>query len=643
MPRDTQRDRRLTRRAALLAGGQAVLSVALAARMYQLQVLDTDRYKLLSDENRINLRLLAPPRGRIVDRFGVPLADNKHNFRLVVVPEQTGDLSATLDAVASLIPLDAGERRRLLHEARQRHSFVPLELRANLSWEDMAKIEVAIPELAGVSIEQGLIRDYPYGSTAAHALGYVAKVSEQDLDGNPLLELPDFRIGKAGVEKAQDLRLRGVAGTSEIEVNAYGRVIREITREPGEPGEEVAVGLDMAMQNFTMARCGQEPSVSCVLLDAATGDVLALASSPSFDPTLFSQGLSAAAWRELSDDPRKPLVNKSIAGMYPPGSTFKPTVALAALEAGAITPDTPINCPGFVQLGNAVFHCWKHGGHGTLRLHDAIKQSCDVFFYETARRVGIERVAATAQRLGFGAPLGLDIPGERGGLIPTPAWKLATTGVPWQHGETLITGIGQGFVLVTPLQLATVAARIVTGHAVVPRLVRENGPMPSGGDPSPPSFPPIGIEPENLAAVIAAMVSVVNDEHGTAYHARIKDPAFAMGGKTGTSQVHRITDYHGVLTGAKVPWKERDHALFFGFAPIDAPRYVAAAVVEHGGTEGGEGGAVAAPIVSDVLLEVQKRDPARRIPPPAAVPAPPPQPSPAPAAAAPASSIARAG
>ncbi|HTT79276.1 MAG TPA: penicillin-binding transpeptidase domain-containing protein, partial [Stellaceae bacterium] len=398
---------------------------------------------------------------------------------------------------------------------------------------------------------------------------------------------------------------------------------------------------DMAMQRFAMARCAAEPSVSCVLLDAPTGDVLALASSPSYDPMLFSQGITEAAWQELEDDPRKPLIDKAIAGMYPPGSTFKPTVALAALAVGAITPQTEIFCPGYLRLGNAIFHCWKHGGHGTLRLHDAIKESCDVFFYETARRTGVDNIAAMAHRFGYGAPLGLDIPGERGGLIPTREWKRARFGVPWQQGETLITGIGQGFVLVTPLQLATMAARLVTGRAIVPHVVRPQGRMPPGGDRAPPAFAALDVSPENIALVISAMIAVVNEPHGTAYHARIKDPAFAMGGKTGTSQVHRITAYereHGLLTGAKVPWKDRDHALFVGFAPADAPRYVAAAVVEHGGTQGGEGGAVAAPIVADVLLEAQKRDPARRVPLPASA-----TPTAPAASALPPSLIARAG
>jgi penicillin-binding protein 2 len=615
MPRDTQRQKLLNRRTALLAGGQTMLAAVLAGRMYQLQILDRDRYALLADENRINLRLLAPLRGRILDRAGVPVADNRQNYQVVVVPEQTRDLEATLAALGTLIEVSDADRRRVLRDAKRRHRFVPLMVRDNVSWDEMAKIEVAIPELAGVAIEQGTIRHYPYGQTAAHVLGYVAAVTEKELTGDPLLELPDFRIGKSGVEKARDLELRGTAGTSEVEVNAYGRVVREIAHRPGQPGQDVVLGLDIAMQDFVMKRCAAEPSVSCVLLDAVTGEVLALVSSPSFDPTLFSTGLSPAAWHELSTDPRNPLADKAIAGLYPPGSTFKPMVALAALAAGAVTPDTAITCPGYLDLGNATFHCWKKGGHGTLHLRDAIKHSCDVFFYETARRTGIDRIAAMAQRFGFGAPLGLDAPGERGGLIPTRAWKLATTGVAWQPGETLIAGIGQGSVLATPLQLAAMAARLVTGRAVVPRLVRENGLAPPGGDPRAPLFAPLGIAPHDLALVLDGMNAVVNEQGGTAFAARIKDPNLEMGGKSGTSQVRHITQYerdHGLRKVSEVPWKDRDHALFVAFAPVGAPRYVCAAVVEHGGSEAGGGSAVAAPICRDVLVEVQRRDPARR-------------------------------
>jgi penicillin-binding protein 2 len=622
MARDTQRQKSLTRRAAILAGGQALLTGALVARLYQLQILDKDRYTLLADENRINLRFLVPPRGRILDRFGVPLADNRQNYRVVIVAEETSDIDATLRALGTLIEVTDADRRRVEREARRKHPFVPVVVRSNLSWEEMARVEVAIPELPGVSIEQGVMRYYPEGPGAAHVLGYVAAVSDKELTGDPLLELPDFRIGKSGVEKAQDVKLRGSAGTSQVEVNAYGRVVRELARAPGQPGQDVVVGLDAAMQQFAVKRCAGEQSVSCVLLDAVTGDVLALVSSPSYDPMLFSTGLSPAAWQELSTDPRNPLANKAIGGLYPPGSTFKPVVAMAALEAGAITPDTVIACPGYIELGDATFHCWRPSGHGALRLHDAIKKSCDVFFYETARRTGIDRIAAMAHRFGFGAPLGLDIPGERAGLIPSRAWKLATTGVAWQQGETLIAGIGQGSVLATPLQVATMAARLVTGRQVVPRVVREAGLLPPGGDREPPGFAPLGVTANALALVLDGMNAVVNDPQGTAYAARIPDPAMAMGGKSGTSQVRRISEYereHGVRKADEIPWKERDHALFVGFAPVGGPRYVCAVVVEHGGVEGGGGSAVAAPIVRDVLLEAQKRDPARRVPAPATV------------------------
>lgn len=616
MPREIQRSKLLTRRAALLAGGQALLGAALGARLYQLQIIEKDRYTVLADENRINLRLLAPPRGRIFDRFGVTLADNGHNYRVVVVPEQAGDLDATLKALATLIEIGEADRRRVLRDARRKHPFVPLVVRANLSWEEVARIEVAVPELAGVAIEQGMIRHYPHGATVAHVLGYVAAASEKDLTGDPLLELPDIRIGKSGIEKSQDIRLRGAAGTSEIEVNAYGRVVRELSHRPGQPGEDVVLGLDMAMQEFAARRFEREPSVACVLLDAASGDVLALLSSPSFDPMLFSTGLTQAAWQQLSTDPRHPLTDKAAGGIYPPGSTFKPVVALAALEAGVITPDTAVTCPGQFDLGNATFHCWKKGGHGTLRVREAIKQSCDVFFYETARRTGIDRIGAMARRFGFGSPLGLDIPGERGGLIPTRDWKLATTGTAWQPGETLIAGIGQGSVLTTPLQLATMTARLVTGRAIVPRLVR-SGKLPPGGDPKLPSFAPLSLNPRHLALVLDGMSAVVNEQGGTAYAARIHDAAQAMGGKSGTSQVRRITQYereHGVRKASQVPWKERDHALFIAYAPVAAPRYVCAVVVEHGGTAAGGGSAVAAPICRDVLIEAQRRDPARRVP-----------------------------
>ena len=617
MRREAQRYKLLTRRAVILGTGQAILFAALAERMYQLQIVEADRYLVLADENRINLQLLAPTRGRILDRFGAALADNQQNYRVVVIAEQAGDITATLDALAGLIEIGEADRRRVSRDIRRKHPFVPVAVRGNLSWDEMARIEVAIPELPGVAIEQALVRSYPLGETAAHAVGYVAAVSETELNGDPLLELPDFRIGKSGIEKSQDAELRGNAGTSQVEVNAFGRVIRELARVPGRPGKDVVSSLDAAMQDFLARRCSTEQSVASVLLDAVTGDILALVSTPSFDPAPFGIGLTPAVWQQLSADPRNPLTNKAIAGVYPPGSTFKPVVATAALTAGVLTPETSITCTGYLELGNTKFHCWRKGGHGSLRLRDAIKKSCDVFFYETARRLGIDRLAAMARRFGFGGALGLDIPGERPGLVPSRDWKLATSGAAWSPGETVIAGIGQGSVLVTPMQIATMAARLVTGRAVVPRLVRGEGVLPAGGVRVPPDFPELGVSPQVLALVLDGMDAVVNEQGGTAYAERITDPGLAMGGKSGTSQVRVITEYeheHGLRKISQIPWKERDHALFVGFAPVGAPRYVCATVVEHGGMTGGHGSEVAGPICRDVLHEVQRRDPARRVP-----------------------------
>jgi len=619
--KEAERSKVLTRRALLVGGGQALAVSALAGRMYYLQVVEADRYKVLADENRINLRLIAPPRGRIVDRFGVPLAVNRQNYRVVLVAEQAGDIGATLEALGQIITVTEADRRRVMRDLKRKHSFVPIVVRANLSWDEVARVEVNVLELPGVTIEEGLTRYYPYGETASHILGYVAAVAEKELTGDPLLELPDFRIGKNGVEKFHDLRLRGKAGTSQIEVNAFGRVVRELRREEAKPGPELPLTLDMALQDFAYRRCLTEQSASCVLLDAPTGEVLALVSSPGYDPSAFSNGLSAQMWRELTMNPRGPLNNKALSGAYAPGSTFKPMVALAALESGVATPATRVVCPGHFELGNARFHCWKKGGHGAVDMHEAIKHSCDVYFYEMGRRMGIDKIASMAKRFGLGKKLDFDVPGERAGLIPTREWKLGATGIPWQHGETISASIGQSYVLATPLQLATMCARLVTGKAIDPRITRERGVMLPGRadyEAGAPDFSGLNIPPANLKLVLEGMYAVVNEQGGTAYGARIKDPAMAMGGKSGTSQVRRISQAereHGLRKIKDVPWKERDHALFISFAPVSNPRYVCATVVEHGGESAGGGSAVAAPICRDVLTEAQKRDPARRVPP----------------------------
>ena len=410
MTKDNSRTKLLARRAVLLGGGQLALLGILAGRLYYLQVISADRYAMQADENWINIRLLAPPRGRIVDRFGVLLATNRPTYRVVLVAEQTGDIPGTLDAVGTLIPLTDADRKRVLRDVRNKLSFVPVAIWENLSWEEMARIEVNTLELPGVSIEQALTRYYPFGEAAAHLVGYVAAVSEEELSGDdPLLELPDFRVGKSGIEKTFDLDLRGTAGTSQVEVNAFGRVVRELAREDGMAGQDIALTIDMELQDLAVKRCTAQGSASCVLLDAWTGEVLVLASTPSFDPGAFAAGLTPALWQQLVTDPMNPLSDKAISGVYSPGSTFKPLVAMAALEAGLITPDTEFFCPGTFQLGNSVWHCWKKGGHGSISLHRGIRESCDVFFYHCADLLGIDRIAEMANHFGLGVELDIDI------------------------------------------------------------------------------------------------------------------------------------------------------------------------------------------------------------------------------------------
>ena len=610
MHRDSERHKLFSRRTAILAGGKGLLLSALVGRMYYLQVVESDRYKTLADENRINFRLLAPPRGRIVDRFGVPIADNQQNYRVVLIPEQTDDVEETLLRLGRIIPIREREEKRILREISRKRSFVPVTLRENLSWEDVARIEVNTPDLPGVMIDVGQSRYYPYATEMAHVLGYVAAVSEGETEGDPLLELPGFRIGKSGIEKVYDLALRGSSGSSQVEVNAFGRVIRELERSAGQPGVQLQLTIDTGLQKVAAERLGDE-SGSVVVMDVHSGDVLAMVSTPGFDPNDFNKGLSNEKWNALISNEKSPLINKSVGGHYAPGSTFKMVVAMAALEKGVISSESEVFCTGEMALGNAVFHCWKRGGHGLVDLNKGLAQSCDVYFYEIAKRTGIERIAKMARRLGLGSILGLDIPGEKSGLIPSDAWKRGAIGVPWQQGETLLAGIGQGYVLTTPLQLAVMTARLVNGGvAVTPHLTRDIV-KPDGVAPRKAEQPrDLGLVPGHLALIRKGMNTVVNEPGGTAFRSRIRQPEFRMGGKTGTAQVRRISKQERevrVLKNEELPWKKRDHALFVGFAPVDAPRYAVAVIVEHGGG----GSKVAAPIGRDVLEAAQQRNAAR--------------------------------
>lgn len=619
MYKDSSRFKSFSRRVAFLGGGKVLLLSLLAGRMYQLQVIESDKYKTLADENRINLRLLPPPRGTIVDRYGRALAVNQENYRLTLVAEQVNDINTMLDTLSGIISLEDYERHRILREVRRRRGFVPVTVRENLDWRDVSRIEVNAPDLPGLSIEVGQSRQYPFAEDFAHVLGYVSAVSEKEVTGDPLLELPGFKVGKNGVERVFDLNLRGKAGNTRIEVNAVGRVIRELSRQEGQPGVDLRLTIDRDLQKLAADRLKEEKSASAVILDIHNGDVLALSSVPGFDPNEFVTGLSSKTWRRLVNDPYAPLINKAISGLYVPGSTFKMVVALAALEARIVVPDHRVFCRGHTQLGNARFHCWKRHGHGWQDMYDAHQNSCDVYFYDIAKRIGIDRIAAMATRFGLGTKTGIELPSEKGGVIPTRAWKKALIGTAWQQGETLISGIGQGFVLTTPLQLAVMTARIANGgKAVVPRLIR---PAEVDGKEEEPVFKDLGISKRSLDVVREGMNRVINVQRGTAYRARISEEGMEMSGKTGTAQVRRISKAerdHRVLKNHERPWRERDHALFVGYAPSDNPRYAVSVIVEHGGG----GSKVAAPIARDLLLATQKRDPADRTLTPAAAKAP---------------------
>jgi penicillin-binding protein 2 len=412
-----------------------------------------------------------------------------------------------------------------------------------------------------------------------------------------LLQIPRFQIGKLGVEARMESDLRGKAGTRRIEVNATGRVMRELNRKEGDAGKNVEITIDQKLQNYVLARLGED-SAAAMVIDVQTGDILASASAPSFDPNLFVRGISGPDYRALTEDDHRPLADKAVQGAYPPGSTFKMVTALAALEAGVISPDETVYCRGFTELGNRRFHCWKRAGHGHMDLVEGLEQSCDVYFYEIAQRAGIENISAMARRLGIGEKFDLPMSAISEGLAPDKAWKVRKYGKDWLIGDTFNSGIGQGFVLASPLQLAVMSARLATGRAVMPRLIRTI----DGNDLALAEPPEIGLNENHLRAVRKGMFQVANSRRGTAYGSRIVDDTMRMAGKTGTSQVRNISAAErarGVTSNDDLPWERRDHALFVSFAPFDDPKIAVSVVVEHGGG----GSTAAAPIARDIVLQ----------------------------------------
>lgn len=602
MNRDNDKGKVLINRSLIVGLGKFFLLMCIIVRLYYLQVYQADKYKTLADENRISTRLLVPPRGLIYDRNGVVIATNRQNFQALIVAEQTPNLQETLDAFKKIMPLSEAEEQRIKKDLKSNKSFVPIKIKDNLSWEDVSKIQLNAPDLPGIIIDEGLSRYYPYGEKMAHVLGYVAAVSEKDVKDDPLLEVPGFKIGKSGIEKLFEKKLRGKGGNLKSEVNAYGRVMKEIEKNEGIPGERVDLTLDARLQEKAYDLfMEKEHSGAAILLDVRTGEILAFVSAPSFDPNVFSQGISNAQWKELISNEKNPLSNKAISGQYSPGSTFKIITALAALEAGAIKPDTRFFCAAKMTLGTHAFHCWKRIGHGYLNVIEALKNSCDIFFYETALRLGIEKLADMARRFGLGSKINVGLEYEKSGLIPDKAWKLRRFGEPWQQGESLISGIGQGYILTTPLQLATMVARVANGgYEVKPTFTKLTNYEKD-------HIKRINVNPNYIDMVKEGMYEVVNIPGATAYGSRFDYHGIKMAGKTGSTQVRRITlkeRQTRILKQEELPWKYRDHGVFVGYAPADNPKYAVAVLVEHGGG----GSKAAAPIASKILLEAVKLD-----------------------------------
>ena len=592
----------LSRRGLIIGGLQTAFIAALAVRMRKLQVEDASEYRLLADENRINIRLIAPSRGEIYDRNGKVIARNEQSFRITIVKEDAGDIEQTLYSLSNLIKITQNDAKRVFEEIDRSAPFLPVTVRDQLSFEEIARIATNSPTLPGVSVEEGLSRVYPLTQTYAHVVGYVGPVSDNDLndgnESNPLLKIPRFQVGKVGIERQFEGVLRGSAGVMKVEVNALGRVMRNLDRKEGKPGKNIQLTVDTELQAYIQARLGSE-SASAVVMNCKNGEILAIASSPSYDPNKFVKGISYSDFDKLRDNELRPLASKTVQDAYPPGSTFKIVTALAALKANIISPKDNFSCDGKMEISNRFFHCWKKGGHGEMDLAKSLSESCDVYFYELALKVGIERINEMATQLGLGIQHDVPMSAITKGLVPSREWKLKNREQEWLVGDTVNASIGQGYVLSSPLQLAVMAARLASGRNVKPLLTKSiNGQNVHDGK----KIEDLKIDKAHLKIIRKALFQASNDRRGTAYGSRVINNKYRMAGKTGTSQVRNITDAereNGVTKNEDLPWKKRDHALFINFAPYDDPEIAVSVVVEHGGA----GSKSAAPIARDITLQ----------------------------------------
>lgn len=631
---------RMSRRNMIVAGGQTVFGLLLAGRLYQLQIAQSEGWTKLSDSNQFNTRSVTPARGRIFDEANRLLAGNTETYSLSITPSNVGNLKQALVRLSMLIDLRDKDIIEILKMAEGQPKFLPITVKQELTQRDLSRLAVRSPLMNGVSFSKRYRRIYPQAHLTGHITGYVSPITPKERDNEPRwARLPNIRTGKVGVEYALEQRLRGAPGLDRIEINSRGKAVRIINDKQPLQGDDAKLTLNMEIQAFAYDRLRRGrnevitktsdiqkalhnnaeirshfaagdnlvlkdererfvpgESGAAIVMDVTNGDIVAMVSAPSYDPNQFSERLLTRDWKRLSSHPRTPLLNRAISGLYAPGSTFKMVVAAAALEAGVITSKTRVTCEGHMEYGDRKFHCWFDEGHQSLNVKQALERSCDVYFYDIALKTGINRIHNMAQRLGLGLPSGLDLPFEKLGIMPNRDWKQENRGTVWTPGETIVAGIGQGFVLTTPLQLAVMTARLADGkRAIKPRLmVDESKPL---------DFGPLDISPAVLKVVKTGMENVLNGSLGTARRYDLDD--FGLAGKTGTVQVKRITKEQreaGIIDNIDRPWKERDHALFVAYAPRKKPRYAAVVVVEHGGS----GSSMAAPIARDILAQTIK-------------------------------------
>ena len=601
----------LNRRMFILATAKIIILGGIVSRLFFLQVKENKKYLTLSDKNRIREWKLPPIRGEFQDYFGNTIAGNFEAYQLHIIPEEVEDFRYVIYRVKELLELSDKQFKKIVKKKNEIKPWETLIVADNLSWEKFSKINNHLYDLNGVKPVISISRDYPYKENFTHVLGYVSQANENDLLTNENIKekfVPGLKVGKTGLEKSFEQKLIGSNSVERYEVNAYGRRISQLAFQKGDKGETIKLTIDTKIQELTNELLKEKAGSICVM-DIYTGAIIAMHSSPSFDPNSFVFGISQDEWQLIRNNPMKPLVNKSLSGNYSPGSTIKPIVALSALENEIIKPDFTVQCKGHknpLELYGQTYHCWKKEGHGFVNLREAMKQSCDTYFYEVARRLGVDRLSVTAKKFGLGQKVFKDVfDNEKSGLVPNTEWKKNALGRNWVLGETIITGIGQGFIQTTPIQLCLMTAQIANGgYKIYPKIVANDDNQYAD------KFTPLYKKSRNIKIVQDAMFSSTNEVRGTSYRSRLDDPKYRFAGKTGTSQVKKITerDRELDLKTFEIPYEERDHALYVAFGPYKSPRYALSIIIEHGGS----GGTVAAPLAKELFKMIVDRHEIRK-------------------------------